>query len=192
MIKNLVIALIVIVIIAAAGIYFLPNHYTLVNSVEINRPPSMVYPQVSNFNNWQAWSAWHEKEPDAKVTVTGEPGIEGQKMSWEGKEVGVGSMTLVGAAENESLVCSDAFEKPMEATSKDYWRFEANGDKTTVTWTTTGGLKYPFGRLFGLAVDKVVGATERKGLENLKALCEGMEIPALPLATTDSLNTVTP
>ncbi|MBP6731703.1 MAG: SRPBCC family protein [Chitinophagales bacterium] len=188
--KNLIIAFLVILVIAGAGIYFLPNTYTLTNSIEINRPVQLVYGQVADFKKWPAWSPWHEKEPTAKFTYDGAPNTEGQKMSWDGEKVGAGYMTLVVAGENEALVCSDVFTRPMDATAKDYWRFEANGDKTNVVWITSGGLKYPFGRLFGLAVDKVVGEDERKGLANLKKVCEAMEMPAPPVATVDTLDSL--
>lgn len=189
MVKNVFIAIAVIIVIAGAGIYFLPNNYTLSNSIEIDRPAAMVYAQVADFNKWPAWSPWYEKEPTAKVTYEGTAGLEGQKMSWEGEKVGTGSMTLVGAAENESLVCTDVFIKPMNSTAKDYWRFEADGNKTKVTWNTSGGLKYPFGRLFGLVVDNVIGGAEKKGLENLKKVCEAMEMPAPAAALADSIPT---
>ncbi len=183
--KNILIALAVIVVIAAVGIYFLPNSYSLTNSIEINRPADLVYNQVADFNKWSAWSPWAEQDPKAKITIEGAPGSEGQKMSWEGEKVGAGTMTLVAAAENESLVCSDVFLKPMEATAKDYWRFESDSTGTKVTWVTSGGLKYPFGRLFGLAIDKFVGETERHGLENLKKVCEAIEVVP-PVAVIDS------
>lgn len=184
-VKNLLIAFAVILVIASVGIYFLPNTYTLTNSIVINRSPELVYAQVADFNKWAAWSPWQEKEPNAKVTYEGTGGAEGHKMSWEGKKVGEGSMTLVAAAENESLVCTDVFVKPMKATAKDYWHFGTDSNGTKVTWITTGGLKYPFGRLFGLAVYKVVGDTERHGLENLKKVCEAIEV-AQPVAVIDS------
>lgn len=186
--KNILIALGVIVVIAGVGIYFLPNSYTLTNSIVINRPAEVVYGQVADFNKWGAWSPWKEQEPTAKITVEGTAGAEGQKMSWQGEKVGEGSMTLVASDENEALVCSDVFVKPMNATSKDYWRFETDSNGTKVTWTTAGGLKYPMGRLFGLAIDKMVGGTERHGLENLKKVCEAIEV-APQVAVVDS-NTV--
>jgi len=191
-VRNLLIAFAIILVIAAVGIYFLPNTYTLTNSIVIDRSPELVYGQVSDFNKWAAWSPWQEQEPTAKVTYEGTPGNEGHKMSWAGEKVGEGSMTLVATAENESLICRDVFVKPMNSTAKDYWRFETDSNRTKVTWITTGGLKYPFGRLFGLAVDKVVGETERHGLENLKKVCEAIEIPQ-PVATVDStVSTPTP
>ena len=187
--KNLVIALVLILVIAAIGIYFLPNNYSLTNSIVIDRPASVVYGQVADFNNWVAWSPWKEKEPTAKTTVEGQAGIEGHKMRWEGEKVGSGNMTLVASAENESLVCSDVFVKPMASAAKDYWRFETDSNGTKVTWITTGGLKYPFGRLFGLVVDNVVGATERHGLDNLKKVCEAIEVVP-PVAILDSATTI--
>lgn len=184
-VKNIAIALAVILVIAGIGIYFLPNSYTVTSTIVIDRPADIVYSQVADFNKWAAWSPWKEKDPSAKITVDGAIGTEGHKMSWDGKEAGVGSMTLVAAAENESLVCTDVFVKPMEATAKDYWHFESDSGKTKVTWITSGGLIYPKGRLFGLLVDKVVGQTEQHGLENLKKVCEAIEVPQ-PVAVVDT------
>ena len=184
-VKNLLIALALIIVIASIGIYFLPSNYELTNSIVINRPASLVYSQVADFSKWSTWSPWKEKEPTAKITVEGIPNNQGHKMSWEGEKVGSGNMTLVASADNESIICSDVFVKPIASTVKDYWRFETDSNGTKVTWVTTGGLKYPLGRLFGLAVDKVVGETERHGLENLKKVCEAIEV-APPVTVVDS------
>ncbi|HLP52590.1 MAG TPA: SRPBCC family protein [Chitinophagales bacterium] len=184
--KNLLIALVLILVIATGVIYFLPNNYSLSNSIEIDRPATLVYQQVADFNKWGAWSPWKEMEPDAKVTIEGTPGVEGHKMSWEGKKVGTGHMTLTAYGENESLVCTDVFEKPWSATAKDYWVFEETNGKTKVTWITGGGLKFPFGRLAGLRMEKIVGDPERKGLANLKQVCEAMEQPAVATLVVDS------
>ncbi len=181
---NILIALAVIVVIAGVIVYFLPNNYTVTNSVEINKPADVVYKQIADFNNWHSWSPWAEMEPNAKITVDGVPASVGHKMSWNGEKLGEGCMTLSGFVPNQSLKCDDEFVKPMKATSKDNWKIESNGNKTTVTWTTTGGLKFPMGRLFGLAIDKMVSQPEKHGLENLKKVCEAM--PEAPVASVDS------
>lgn len=188
--KNLLIALVVILVIATGVIYFLPNNYSLSNSIEIDRPAPLVYAQVADFSKWGTWSPWKEMEPDAKVTIEGAPGVEGHKMSWEGKKVGTGHMTLTAYGENESLVCTDVFEKPWNATAKDYWVFEETNGKTKVTWITGGGLKFPFGRLAGLRMEKIVGDPERKGLANLKKICEAMEQPPVATLIVDSASTI--
>jgi len=186
--KNVLIALGVIIIIAAIGIYFLPSHYQISNSIEINKPIDVVYSHVADYNEWKAWSPWAEMEPEAKSTIEGEPGTIGHKMSWEGAKLGVGSMTIADINVNVAIASDLDFLKPMKATSKDYWKFETVGDKTKATWMSSGDLSYPLGRLFGLSIDKMIGSTERHGLDNLKKVCEAMETPAP--SVTDTAATV--
>lgn len=192
--KNILIALIAIVIIGSVVIYFLPANYTVSNSIEINKPVQVVYAQVADYNKWAAWSPWKEKDPDAKITIEGAPGTVGHKMSWEGEKNGAGSMTLTSANPDyanpyRGTAADLAFIKPFKATAREYWKLEVIGDKTKVTWTDHGGLKYPFGRLFGLSVDKMLGDSQRHGLDNLKKVCEAIEM-APPVITTDSTGAV--
>src|SRR3954468_10394147 len=92
--KNVLIALGVILVIGAIGTYFLPSHYQISNSIEINKPVDVVYAQVADYNNWKAWGPWIEMEPDAKITLAGNPAEVGHSMSWDGKKLGEGSMTI--------------------------------------------------------------------------------------------------
>jgi len=181
--KNILIAVVVIVFIAAVGIYFLPNHYTVSRSIEINKPADVVYAQLSDFGKWGAWSPWQEMEPEAKVTLDGTPAQPGHKMSWDGKKLGKGDMTIVSATANKAVSSDLEFISPFQMKAKDYFQLEAMGDKTKVTWTDAGGLKYPMGRLFGLTMDKMLGGQYEHGLQNLKKVCEA--IPA-PVATSDT------
>ena len=183
--KNILIAVAVIVAIGAVVLYFLPNHYSVSNSIEINKPADVVYAQVNDFNKWGTWDPWMEMDPEAKVTVEGTAGTPGHKMSWDGKKSGQGSMTIISAGQNEHVYSQLEFIKPFKATAKDMIKLEANGDKTKVTWTNSGGLSFPFGRLFGLSVDKALGTDQRKGLDKLKKYTEAMvAAPAAPVDTT--------
>jgi len=183
--KNILIALVVILVIGLIVLYFLPNHYTVSNSIEINKPADVVYAQVSDFNKWGTWDPWMEADPEAKVTVEGVPGTPGHKMSWDGKKSGMGSMTVVSAGANQWVYSALEFIKPFKATAKDVIKLEGNGDKTKVTWTNTGGLSFPFGRLFGLSVDKALGTDQRRGLDKLKKYTETL-VAAQPVAVADS------
>ena len=186
--KKILIALGVILVIASIGIYFLPNHYSVSNSIEINKPVDVVYGQLQDFSKWGAWDPWKEKEPEAKATFEGTAGMPGQKMSWEGEKIGAGSMTLKWAIANQSINSDLEFVKPFKATAKDMWKLESNGGKTTVTWTNTGGLKYPMGRLFGLSVDKMMNSEQKHGLDNLKKYVESLP-DAAPVASADTTST---
>jgi hypothetical protein len=169
--KNILIALLVIVIIVLAGIYFLPEDYSVTRSVEIERPINEVATQVSDFNRWNSWSPWYETEPEAKLTIEGTPATIGHKMSWEGEKNGVGSLTIV-AITDTSIEGNLEFIKPFTMTSIDLWTFRNQNGKTTVIWTSTGKLSYPLGRLFGLGLDEMLGADKERGLKKLKELCE--------------------
>ena len=84
-----------IVVVAIVGLFFavaivLPSSYTLERSIEISRPPALVYSQVTDYNTWLEWSPWPKMDPGAKQTVSGTPGTVGMS-KLEGS-----SFTVVG------------------------------------------------------------------------------------------------
>ena len=185
--KNIFYALGLILAIALVGIYFLPDSYTVTESIEINRPEKSVYYLVSDYNNWKDWSPWAEMEPNASFTVTGEPGKPGHKLSWKGEKLGKGSLSIRMAASNGFLNSDLVFEDPFEATAKDNWNFDEKGNKTVVTWTSTGGLSFPIGRLYGLTMDETLSKQQKHGLEKLKKLCEALPDVEAIASKADSL-----
>ena len=90
---------------------------------------------------------------------------------------------------NKTISSELNFVKPFKAEAKDIWQLEAMGDKTKVTWINSGGLKYPFGRLFGLSVDKMMDKQHTKGLNNLKKYCESLPAAPQQMASSDSVST---
>lgn len=173
----------IILFIAAIGIYFLPKQFSVSNSIVINKPIDVVYAQLCDFNTWGKWDPWTEEDPQSKTMVEGTPGAKGHKMSWDGAKVGVGSMTINWTKKNESIHSDLDFVKPFEGHDKDIWTLAPDGNTTKVTWTNTGGLPYPFARLFGLSVNSMMDKEHVKGLDNLKKYCESLPVP---VATTDS------
>lgn len=169
--KNIFFAFLVIVAIVLVGIYFLPESYSVSRSIEIEKPISEIIPHVNDFNQWSAWSPWYEMEPEAQLVIEGTPGTVGHKMSWNGKKNGVGSLTLTSVAAN-GMEGNLEFVKPLAMKSKDIWFFKEENQKTEVTWTSTGHLSYPLGRLFGLSLDQMLGEQKEHGLKKLKEVCE--------------------
>jgi hypothetical protein len=145
MIKKLfyfLLAIIALILIVAA---LLPSSYTVERSVEIAKPPEVVYPLVADYNNWLKWSPWPKMDPEAKHTVTGTPGAPGHSWSWEGETSGVGSMTLASAVENRSVQAKLVFKEPMESEADDSILLEPTPAGTKVTWRNSGDLPYPIG-----------------------------------------------
>ena len=189
MLKNVGIALGIILVIAAVIVYFLPKEYKFSNSITIDRPVEVVYAQVADFKTWGKWDPWAEKDTNTKATVEGTAGAKGEKMSWESKVVGQGSMTIGWTTANKAIRTNDTIVKPYPGISADVWEFEADGNKTKVTWTSSGGLPYPFARIFGLTFPKEICADEAHGLDNLKKFIEAIPAPQADAASDTTATT---
>lgn len=177
MLKKFLYAVVGIVALFLIVAFFLPGSYTVERSIEIGRPPAVVYEQVADFNKWLTWNPWTELEPTAKNTITGTPGVVGATWAWQGKEVGVGSMTLHEVEKDRFIHSKLVFKEPMSSEADDYLRLEATATGTKVTWKNHGGLGYPVGRYFGLTLEGMLGPQFEKGLSNLKRVCESLPEP---------------
>lgn len=179
-----VLKVLAVVTIAFVGLFLLvaavlPSSYSLERSIEIARPPAVVFSQVTDYNTWLEWSPWPKMDPAAKQTVTGTPGTVGMNWSWEGEELGVGAMTIESLETDRLLHSKLEFKEPMASLLDDYVELEPTGDGgTRVTWRNTGDLPYPIGRYFGLTVESVLGPQYEDGLASLKTLCETLPTPA--------------
>lgn len=170
-VKSILGALGLILLIALTGVYFLPDRYTVSQSIEINCPRNVVYEYVSDYSKWQKWSPLMVMDPAAQLAFEGKPGTNGHKMSWQGGKTGRGSLTIVRTSDS-SIDGELNIQKPVSSLGHDKWNFTQQGKSTKVTWTSTGPLKYPFGRLMGISIDQILGSQEKQGLEKLKAVCE--------------------
>jgi len=186
MIKKLLFVLLGIIALILVVAAFLPGSYTVERSVEIAKPPEVVYPLVADYNNWLKWSPWPKMDPDAKQTVTGTAGAAGHSWSWEGEKSGVGSMTLAQVEENRSVQSKLVFKKPMNSEADDYILLEPTPTGTKVTWRNTGNLPYPVGRFFGLGVEGMLGPQFEEGLAGVKSIAESIEEPPPPPMTEET------
>ncbi|WKN33019.1 SRPBCC family protein [Porifericola rhodea] len=152
--------------------YFLPASYHVERSIVIERPVSMVYPKVSNLHKWVDWNPWTESDSTVKTTIKGTGKEVGSVWSWNGKLVGIGSLTLQEVQPNKKISSKLAFEKPQMFESDDIWTFEEVPEGTKVTWINEGELSYPINRVFGLFLDGMLGPDYEKGLKNLKQISE--------------------
>src|SRR6187200_3543146 len=86
-----IIGLIALLLIISA---MLPKSYNVEKSAIINKSVSDVMNRVGDLNYYRQWNPWQQMDPSAKSTITGTPKIPGHRYGWEGKKVGVGSLTL--------------------------------------------------------------------------------------------------
>lgn len=167
----ILLALILSLLIVAA---LMPKTYQVEKSIIIAKQPHFVMDKVGDLNNYSQWNPWQQSDPTAQSTITGTPHSPGHKYAWEGKKVGMGSLTLMD--ENTKHIHFELeFIRPWKSKAKDNWLFEewGNGNETKVTWLNAGELPWPLARLMGPMIGKALNHQFTVGLDNLKKMCEG-------------------
>jgi hypothetical protein len=166
--------LIGLIVLALAAALLLPKNYNVEKSTIIKRNITEVMEKVGDLNFYSQWNPWQLSDPTAKSTIPGTPKTEGHKYAWEGKKVGIGSLTLIGM-DSKHIHFEIEFIKPWSSKAKDNWLFEswADGNETKVTWQNSGVLPFPVARLMGPMINKQLNQQFVTGLSNLKKMCEG-------------------
>ena len=83
-IGAIILAVIVFLIVVAVQ----PDNFRISRSATITAPAPLVFAQVNDFHQWQAWSPWAKMDPTAKNTFEGAASGEGAVLSLGGKQPG--------------------------------------------------------------------------------------------------------
>jgi uncharacterized protein YndB with AHSA1/START domain len=175
MIKKIFLGLVAIVALFCIVAALQPADFRVSRSATIAAPPAVVFEQVNNLQNWNAWSPWAKLDPNAKNTFEGPAAGVGAVFGWAGNsQVGEGKMTIVESQPPERIVMRLDFLKPFAATSTTEFTFRPEGDQTAMTWSMSGKNEF-VGKCMSLLMncDKMVGGQFEQGLSNLSARLAG-------------------
>lgn len=163
------IGLILTLLIIAA---LMPKVFNIEKTIIITRPVDEVMDKVANLTYYSQWNPWQQSDPSTKKEITGTPKTKGHKYAWQGKKVGMGSLTL-NSIDTKHIHFELQFLKPWKSQAKDNWLFEPWGNnETKVTWQNSGALPWPIARLIGPMLNKSLNKQFEQGLINLKKMCE--------------------
>ena len=171
--KYILFLLLIAIIGLAIYIAVQPNEFEVSRTRTINAPAPVLYDNVIDFKNWEAWSSWAEADPDMIITLPEQTkGINGS-YSWEDKD-GIGTMKTIEAIPNESIQQKMQFADfpPSEVS----WKFKPNENGSTdVTWTISGK-DLPFGfkaftTLMG-GMEKQIAPHYERSLEKLDSIVQ--------------------
>jgi hypothetical protein len=174
MIKKILIALGLILIFLAVVVALQPADFRVLRSAAIHAPASVVFAQVNDFHNWDAWSPWAKLDPTMKQTFEGSPAGVGAVYSWDGNnKVGAGRMAITESKPAELIRIKLDFLRPFAATNPTEFTFKSEGNNTTVTWSMSGHNNF-ISKAFCLFMnmDKMVGGDFEKGLAQMKNVAE--------------------
>ena len=144
-----------------------PNEYDVNRTKLINAPAHVIYNNINDIKNWDAWGPWHDTDSTIVTSYSANTIGVGAKSTWTSKD-GPGNMELVNTIPNKSVDLKIQFSdyEPTDV----YWALEEVGGGTNVTWGMKND-KNPFiFKLFAVfsgGMDKMLGIMEENGLNNL-------------------------
>lgn len=95
LLKKIAFGLLAVVAVMFLGGFVLPSQVHVERQALIDASADKIFAEVSDFNNWQAWSPWANIDPDSTLMISGS-GV-GQTMTWtsENPEVGSGTQEVI-------------------------------------------------------------------------------------------------
>lgn len=164
------------VIIFALG-FVLPSQVHVEREAIINAPPATVFGWVNDFNQWDLWSPWATKDPDAAMQIAGS-GL-GQTMTWQSDnpEVGSGSQAIVDLVDGRVVKTHLEFGDRGRADAT--FNLQPQDGKTLITWSLDTDmregvpvLQQPISTYMGFFMDAMMGQEYEAGLQQLQAIVE--------------------
>ncbi len=170
MLKFFAVVLGAMLAIVVGGGLLLRSDWRVERSVTIAARPEQVFAHLGDLNRWSGWTFWNATtDPTSTWRFEGKPGA-GQTMSWEGKTMGRGTITLTSATPQSGVAYRSVIE-----------HFDGTGEislgatvgATTVTWVDRGDVGWNLpARFFVKSIETTLGPEFGKGLDRLKVLVE--------------------
>lgn len=174
MLKKAFVALTAIFVVLAVFIAMQPADFRVERSIAISAPAAVVFVQVNDFHNWDAWSPWLKLDPDAKNSYEGPSSGTGAVFKWSGNgNVGEGSMTIMESQPEERIDIKLEFVRPFAGVNTAEFRFKPDGDQTIVSWSMWGERNF-VSKAIGLCIsmDRMIGDKFEEGLTAMKSTAE--------------------
>lgn len=186
MVKKILMALVGLVAVLVVVGLILPASTHVERETTIAASPEQVFGMVNDFQNFNRWSPWAERDPKTKYTFEGPSSGVGAKMSWasDHPNVGSGSQEIIESKPHTLVRTALDFGDQGQAVA--FFKIEPAGEGTKVTWGFDTDAGYNLiGRYFGLILDGMLGPDYERGLANLKRVTESQPAPAAGEASED-------
>ncbi|MEM7456833.1 MAG: SRPBCC family protein [Planctomycetota bacterium] len=162
--------LILLLLVLGIGM-ILPRDYDIRSQVEIDAPAEEVFARINSLPEWRSWSPWNSSDlTGLGIRYSGEESGTGSVQTWSDPR-GEGKLWLTESTPHESVSYSMEFANFPKLDGN--FNLAQSGDKTTVTWSSTGTL--PSGPFYGFFAGMFTNGMKTeydKGLARLKEVCE--------------------
>ncbi|WP_052752928.1 SRPBCC family protein [Kordia zhangzhouensis] len=166
--KYVLLLLLVLIVAGAIFVATRPNEYDVVRSKVIKAPVDVVFNNINDYKNWEAWGPWKEEDSTIVATYPEQTSGVGASYSWTSKN-GPGKIKTLSLTQNQSI------EQEMQfgdyEPSQVYWKFEEVDEGTKLSWGMKSDNTPLIFKFFGVlngGMDKMLGDMEEKGLHNIE------------------------
>ncbi|NQX85173.1 MAG: SRPBCC family protein [Flavobacteriaceae bacterium] len=144
-----------------------PNTYNVSRSRTINVPTQLLFEQVRDYQNWDNWSPWIEKDSSLNVSCSTQNTPIDSSYSWKRKDRTVKIKTIM-ISPHDSIHHELQFEN--QPISHVYWNFEKDHKITLRMTSNKMTFMMKFFALIAGGMDKMVGPNFERSLEKLEHL----------------------
>jgi uncharacterized protein YndB with AHSA1/START domain len=151
-----------------------PDQFRIERRTRINATPDRIFPFLTDFKRWAAWSPWEAIDPNLTRRYSGAATGKGSVYEWEGnKKAGKGRMEIRETTSPSNVVITLDFIEPWAAHNTTEFTLAPSAGGTDVIWAMYGPSLFA-NKLMGLfmSMDKLVGKDFERGLANLKQAAE--------------------
>jgi uncharacterized protein YndB with AHSA1/START domain len=173
MLKKMAIAVVILVTALFGVAATKPNTLRVQRAASIKAPPEKIFPFISDFHRWGAWSPYEKLDPTMKRIYTGSVNGKGAVYEWEGQgKAGAGRMEITETSPSKVTIKLD-FIKPFEGHNVAEFTLEPSGGSTNVT-RAMHGPNPCLAKVMSvfLNMDDMIGKDFETGLANLKTIAE--------------------
>ena len=176
MLKNIALAIAVILGAVLALVALQPSTYKVTRSIQVSAPPATVHALINDFHKWDGWSPWAKLDPNMKTTFSGAPAGTGAVYHWSSPmdNVGEGRMTITNSVPAARVDIKLEFIKPFSSVALTEFTIKPAASGSTVEWSMSGENDFmtkAFSLFMG-GMDKMIGPDFEKGLAQLQTLAQ--------------------
>src|SRR5882672_5635587 len=108
-----------------------PGSMHVERSARIKAPAESIFPLISDFHRWEAWSPYEKLDPAMKKTFSGAASGTGAVYEWQGNnKAGQGRMEMTAVSTPSQVTIRLDFMKPFEAHNVAQFTLAPDGDAT--------------------------------------------------------------
>ncbi|CAM3543029.1 SRPBCC family protein [Pontibacter korlensis] len=171
--RNVLIALLVIMSALVGASYFLPDKIEVQQTMLLRQSPEEVYPYLNNPTEWQHWSVLNKTNDPSMIHLYGGPlQGKGARLQWSGDKVGNGQLVFKESVEPSMIIYEQILTDDSASIHGSFTLASVSGG-TQVSWSQQTVLKQtPIAKFFGLLQKHKMEQEVIQGLQGLHTLLQ--------------------